>query len=106
MRSTRSPNWRRAVGEAVDEVQERGAGERVDAGGRLVEDEQVRIVDQRAAQAELLLHAPRQLAGRPLAERHQIGAREQIVDPPLALRLGLAEQPPEEIDILENGKRR
>ena len=36
---------------------------RVDAGRRLVENEQIRIVDQRAAQAELLLHAARKLAG-------------------------------------------
>ena len=42
--------------DAGDQIPELSARERIDTGGRLVEDEQVRIVDQRAAEAELLLH--------------------------------------------------
>ena len=49
---------------AVDQQPELAARQRIDAGRRLVEDEQVRVVDQRAAQPELLLHAAGELAGR------------------------------------------
>ena len=46
----------------VDQVPELPARERIDAGGRLVQNQQVGVVDQRAAEAELLLHAARELA--------------------------------------------
>ncbi len=63
-------------------------------------------MDQRAAQAELLLHAAGQLAGRPLGEAGEAGALEQCGDPALALGAVLAEQAAEEVDILEDRKRR
>ena len=43
--------------------------------GRLVEHQQVGVVDQRAAQAELLLHAARELARRPLQKARSPVAR-------------------------------
>ncbi len=55
--------------DALDQIPELAPRERIDAGGRLVEDQQVGVVDQRAAQAELLLHAARELAGRARQER-------------------------------------
>ena len=63
---------------AVDQFPELPARQRIDAGRRLVEDQQVGIVDQRAAQAELLPHAAGQLLRRPVGERREAGAVEQV----------------------------
>ena len=64
-----------ARADAVDQLPELAARQRIDAGRRLVEDQQIRVVDQRAAEAELLLHAAGELAGRPVAEGRQVGGR-------------------------------
>ncbi len=95
-----------ARADTADQLPELVARQRVDAGGRLVEDQQVGIVDQRAAQPELLLHAAGQLARRTLGERRQPGALQQVGDAPLALGLVVAEQPTEEVDVLEHRERR
>ena len=63
-------------------------------------------MDQRAAQRELLLHAARQLAGRPVGKRIEPGRDEQLVDTRAPLGLGLTEQAAEEIEILEHAQRR
>ena len=42
---------------APDQIPELAARQRIDAGGGLVKDQQVRVVDQRTAQAQFLLHA-------------------------------------------------
>ncbi len=60
------------------ELPELPARERIHAGGRLVEDQQIRVVDQRAAEAQLLLHAAGQLAGRTIDERGEAGAPGEI----------------------------
>jgi hypothetical protein len=52
---------------------------RVDTGGRLVEQQDLGAVNQRARQRELLLHPARQLVGAPGAERRQLGQRQQTV---------------------------
>ena len=76
----------RPVGpDAVDQLPELAARQRIDAGGRLVEDQEVRVVDQRAAQTELLLHAAGQLAGRPVGEASQPDTVQQLGDAALAL---------------------
>ena len=54
--------------DVVDQLPELAARQRIDAGRRLVEDQEIGVVNQRAAEAELLLHAPRELAGRPIRE--------------------------------------
>ena len=69
--------------DALDQLPELPARQRIDAGRRLVEDEQVRVVDQRAAQAEFLLHAAGELAGGPVEEGGQPGCLRQLVDAPL-----------------------
>ena len=89
----------------VDQVPELPARQGIDAGGGLVEDQQVRVVDQRAAQAELLLHAARQLAGRAVGKRRQPGAGEQAASAGRAPRR-LAEQAAEEVDVLGHRERR
>ena len=79
----------RPVGpDAVDQLPELAARQRIDAGGRLVEDQQVRVVDQSAAQAELLLHAAGQLAGRPVGEASQPDTVQQLGDAALGARHG------------------
>ena len=71
--------------DAVDQLPELPARQRVDACRRLVEDQQVRIVDEGAAQRQLLLHSARQLAGGPVGKRVETGRGEQIRDALLAL---------------------
>ncbi|MCY1483927.1 hypothetical protein D9M68_175120 [compost metagenome] len=97
---------RAAGADALDQLPELVARQRVDAGGRLVEDQQVGVVDQRAAQAELLFHAAGQLAGRALGEGREAGGVEQLGDAPAALGLVVAEQAGEEVDVLEHRERR
>ena len=69
----------------VDERPELLAGEGVDAGRGLVEDEQVRVVDQGGAEADLLLHAAGELARRPVRERVEPGRLQERADPGAAL---------------------
>ena len=54
--------------DAADQLPELAARQRIDAGGGLVQDQQIGVVDERAAQPELLLHAAGQLAGRAIAK--------------------------------------
>ena len=91
---------------AVQQLPELPPRQRVDARGRLVQDEEVGIVDQRAAQAQLLLHAPGELPGGPAGEGRQPRGLQQGGDPPLALQAAVPEQPPEEVDVLEHRQRR
>jgi hypothetical protein len=63
-------------------------------------------VDERAAEAELLLHAAGQLAGWPMREGRQPRRLEERGDAALALGAAVAEQAPEEIDVLEHRQRR
>jgi hypothetical protein len=75
------------------------ARERVDAGGRFIKDQQLRVVDQRAAQAELLLHPTGEFTGGAIAKRRQPGALQQLVDAQFALGFIVAEQAGEEVDV-------
>ena len=86
----------------VDQLPELPARQRIDAGRRLVQDEKVGVVDQRAAQAGLLLHATGEFPGKPVGEFRHAGARKQRSDTTLALGLVVAEEPSEEVDVLED----
>ena len=97
---------RPALPDALDQFPELPARQRVDAGGRLVEDQEIRIVDQRAAQTELLLHAAGELARGPAGKGRHAGRVQQFDDPPLALGRGLAEQLAEEIEVLRHAEGR
>ena len=55
-RSDQYAHLRLALADAVNQLPELGARKRVNAGRRFIKDQQLRIMDQRAAQAELLLH--------------------------------------------------
>ena len=96
---------RPASADAVDQLPELPPRQRIDAGRRLVEDQEIGIVDQRAAERQLLLHAAGELAGGPLEERIEAGRAGQIVDARFPLRLPLAEQPADEVHIFEHAER-
>src|SRR6267378_142410 len=91
-----------AAADPVDQLPELSARERVDAGGRLIEDEQIGIVNQGTAEPEFLLHSAREFSRRTIAERSEIGAGQQFFYSRLALFARLAEQAAEEVDVLEN----
>ena len=61
-------------------------------------------MDQGAAEAELLLHAARELARGPVRERRKARGRQQPPDPRLALLRSVPEQPAEEFQILPHRK--
>jgi len=89
-----------AVGtDAGNQLPELRPRQRVDAGGRLVQDQQVRVVDEGAAQPELLLHAARELAGRARQKGVQAGAVCQRVDAAPAFIGIMAEQAGEELQV-------
>ena len=67
-----------------DQFPELPAGKRIDTRGGLVKDEEVGIVDQRAAQAELLLHSARKLACRTVDEGIEARCLEQLIHMALA----------------------
>ncbi|GJD99972.1 hypothetical protein GMJLKIPL_1890 [Methylobacterium isbiliense] len=89
-----------------DQVPELPARERIDARRRLVEDQEVGIMDQRAAEAKLLLHAAGQFPGRAVLEGVEAGRGEKIGDAPPPLARPLAEEPAVEVDVLEHAERR
>jgi hypothetical protein len=89
-----------APAQPVDEIPELPARQGIDAGGGLVQDQQIGIVNERAAESELLPHAARQVPGRPVGEGRKSRALQELPNPPFALLAGLAEQPGKELDIL------
>ena len=93
-----------ARAQPVDQIPELAPRQRIDPGGGLIQDQEVRIVDQRAAQAELLLHAAGELFRRPVGEVGQRRRLHQLGDAPVALGSGLAEQTGEERDVLTHAQ--
>ena len=54
---------------------------RIEAGGRLIEKKQRRLMDQRAAEREQLPHSAREAASGGIAFRLQVHLPEQSLDP-------------------------
>ncbi|CRM87630.1 hypothetical protein [Pseudomonas sp. 22 E 5] len=90
----------------VDQLPETPARQWVDAGGGLVENQQIRVVDQRAAQAELLFHTAGQLARRAFCEARKVGGQQQVAHALLAIGFGQAEQRGKETDVFADGQLR
>ncbi len=88
------------LADVVDQRPELAARQRVDAGGGLIEDQQVRVVHQRAAQAHLLLHAAGQLARRPVREGPEAGGVEQLLHAHRTLGARQPEQLRHEVDVV------
>ena len=79
-------------------------GDRIDTGRRLVQNGQLRLMDQRTDQAELLLHSARELFHQPAAEAIQAGDRQQPGLARAKLRLRDQPQPGKEVDVFFNGE--
>ena len=90
----------------IDQLPELPARERIDARGGLVENEEIRIVHQRAAEADFLLHAARELAAWSIRKRVEPGGFQKLVDALAPLGRALAEQAAEEVDVVEHAERR
>ena len=59
---TRQDDRLAALGERENQILDFAAADRVEPGGRLVEDDQVGVVDERLRQADAALHALREFA--------------------------------------------
>ncbi|MNS94701.1 hypothetical protein D3C72_1289260 [compost metagenome] len=90
--------------DGIDQFPELPARQRVYACGRLIEDKQVRIVDQRTAQPQLLFHAAGKLHRGAIGEWFEAGALQQFGNARLPLPAALSEQPAEKVDIFEDGQ--
>ena len=88
---------------ALHQFPELTAGKRIDAGRRFVQNEQIRIVDQRAAQPQLLLHAAGQFSRRAIGKGRKPGGLQKLRNAPFTLRAVVPEQPSEKIDIFALG---
>ena len=87
-----------------DQFPELATRQRIDAGRGLVEDEKVRIVDQRAAQAELLPHAAGELFRRTIGKLREPCALQKLGNPPFAFGPRLSENTREELDVLADAE--
>ena len=73
----RADDDQRVAPPAVEDVPDLAARHDVDAGGRLVQHEQLRLRQQRVHDRELLLHATRERPGGAVDEARQAGALEE-----------------------------
>src|SRR4029077_6571251 len=80
--------------------------EGIDSRGWLVENEEIRVVHQRAAEADFLLHAARKLAAWSIAKRVQSRSLQKFINASAPLGRALAEQAAEEVDVVEHAERR
>ena len=69
----------------LDQLPELTARQWVYACGRFIQDQQLRVVNERAAQTEFLFHAAGQLTSRPRQKGRQAGGGGQFVDTPAPL---------------------
>ena len=75
-------------------------GPRVEAGGRLVEEQHRRVVDEGVGQAQPLLHAARQALDVRVALLAQVDELEEVADHPPAARGRQAVAAGEEVEVL------
>jgi len=84
-------------------VLEFDAGFRVQTGGGFVHDQDLRVVEQRAAEAEALGHAFGELVGKPLRQRDEVGEVHDFLDALAAFLAFVTERAGVEVQILEHG---
>lgn len=73
-------------------------------GGRFVKDQQIRVMNQRTAQAQFLFHAAGEFPRRPIQKRMKASRFRQFIDAPVAFLEILTEQPGEKVDVFPYGK--
>ena len=83
-----------------EHLPDRDARHRIEAGGRLVEEEDARLVHQAARDLDAPPHAARQVLHLRLAPLRQLDRLEQLGDQPLALRARHAVQLREDDQVL------
>ena len=86
----------------LDQLPELVTRQRIDASGGLVEDQQVRVVDQCATQPKFLLHAAGQFARRPLTKLAKARTAQQFGNTGFTFCLGLAKQAGKEVQVLDH----
>ena len=86
--------------QSVENAPEIAARDRIDAGGRLIEQQNLRRMYERAGQPELLLHAAGQLPGAALAERRHARSLKEARRALVSRAPVDAEQVGEEFDVL------
>ncbi len=69
------------VDHVVDDEPEVASRDRIDPEGRFVEQQDLRLMDQRAREPELLLHPAGEASGEPVLERREIREAEESLEP-------------------------
>ena len=92
------------VAQPMELVPDSASQERVDARRRLVEEQQRRIVHERAGELEPALHAARQPARATAADVPQVDQLEDLAGPPPARAPEHPEQRGDEVDVLADGQ--
>ena len=85
---------------------ELAARQRIHAGGRLVQNQQIRRMHQRAAETRFLLHPAGEFAGGAVGKRREAGRVQQPPDAGAALACGQAEKAGVEVNVFINRQRR
>ena len=88
--------------EAGEHRPEFAARHRVDPRGGLVEQKEARCVDEGAAEGELLLHAAREFAGRPVSEGCQLVV--DVADEGIIFRYAHPKEVGKEVEIFGHGE--
>ncbi len=91
-------------GDPADEAPEVAPGDRIDAGGRLVEKEDPRAVEEGAAEGEALAPSRRDILGETVARLRQAGHVEDPGDPFRPFLLRHAVHPEVEAEVFEGGQ--
>jgi hypothetical protein len=95
-----------STGEPLDLLPQVGSGFRVEAGGRLVEEEHPRPVDQAESHVELALHAAGVGADLTTARLLEVEALEQFSGPAYGLLLRQAVDAPAQDEVLDSCRHR
>ena len=100
----RHQNRQPARGQMRQRVPELTPRNRIDAGGRLVEQQHPRLRHQRARERELLLHAPAQPSGQPLGKAIHVEHLQVATSAAVDLVAGHAAEVADVADVLADGE--
>src|SRR5438093_13640724 len=89
-----------ATCQSEDQILDLATANRIEAGGRLVENDEVRIVDERLRQANAPLHALREFAHRACVRLRQAHHVEELLGAVRALLFRQSEKIAEKIERL------